>query len=484
MHSDLSISINLFGSNHQQISNHATEKKTHKNRVYFFPRTSEITMRFPSKTVCLFQMSLASTMFLNYIIFQKSIICRTSSFVRYWQNIVGCTEKCLPTPPEPGFISESHKTCLPSFCIQFKHRLFRRIHVKFKYYKFFQNIFCQVLNNLIICFPAASRRQSRLDFQDAVDQRQCFLTLQGTKEIRVFLESLSTNNCVIQSTITSWGPVLWVIDQWSLTFFTYPTLSSNKITGFTPQAQYTHWCSFIENTKLTNFYSLEWFITFTFVAIYGSVNLSPWKMKFTPRGKFTPRLRTTVIDGNVFVSTEKKLVISVRMSENIGQWTLLWRVLIQLWNKWPKCVSDQNFPARQKQLRFYSCLEGQIGVVMHSKYFWIVIYRKLVDVFLVFTQKVKTGSKINSRLRKFVVGMQGLLVEEPAKSVWIHQKWTSIGWTQVHQKFFFQFRLSNHSTILATWKTGFPRKRRYKHAQHTSKMRCCLPNPMMSSRTF
>jgi len=23
-------------------------------------------------------------------------------------------------------------------------------------------------------------------------------------------------------------------------------------------------------------------------AIYGSVNLPPWKMKFTPRGKFTP----------------------------------------------------------------------------------------------------------------------------------------------------------------------------------------------------
>jgi len=26
---------------------------------------------------------------------------------------------------------------------------------------------------------------------------------------------------------------------------------------------------------------------FTFAAIYGSVNLLPWKMKFTPRGKFT-----------------------------------------------------------------------------------------------------------------------------------------------------------------------------------------------------
>jgi len=103
----------------------------------------------------------------------------------------------------------------------------------------------------------------------------------------------------------------------NLFYISYPFIKQDY--RIYPQAQYTHWCSLIENTKLTNFYSLEWFITFTFVAIYGSANSPPWKMKFTPRGKFTPRLRTTVIDGNVFVSTEKKLVISVRMSENIGQ---------------------------------------------------------------------------------------------------------------------------------------------------------------------
>jgi len=37
--------------------------------------------------------------------------------------------------------------------------------------------------------------------------------------------------------------------------------------------QYTQWYSLIENTKLMNFYSLEWFLKFTFAAIYGSMNL-------------------------------------------------------------------------------------------------------------------------------------------------------------------------------------------------------------------
>jgi len=34
------------------------------------------------------------------------------------------------------------------------------------------------------------------------------------------------------------------------------------------------------------------------------------------------------------------------MSENIGWKTMLRRVLIQLWDKWTKCFSDQNFSAK------------------------------------------------------------------------------------------------------------------------------------------
>jgi len=48
------------------------------------------------------------------------------------------------------------------------------------------------------------------------------------------------------------------------------------------------------------------------------------------------------MDRNVFEMTEKNYVISVRMFENIGKKTLLWRVLIQLWDKWPKCLSKNN----------------------------------------------------------------------------------------------------------------------------------------------
>ena len=39
------------------------------------------------------------------------------------------------------------------------------------------------------------------------------------------------------------------------------------------------------------------------------------------------------------------------MSENIDWKTLLRRVLIQLWDKWPKCFSDQNLSAKKKTSR-------------------------------------------------------------------------------------------------------------------------------------
>jgi len=50
--------------------------------------------------------------------------------------------------------------------------------------------------------------------------------------------------------------------------------------------------------EITNSYSLELelFVKFIFTAIDGSVNFPLWKMKFTPRGKFTLRLRTTGAD--------------------------------------------------------------------------------------------------------------------------------------------------------------------------------------------
>jgi len=69
-----------------------------------------------------------------------------------------------------------------------------------------------------------------------------------------------------------------------LTFFTYLTLSSNNNARFTP----IHSMVLIHlKYEKTNSYSLELFVKFIFAAIDGSVNLPLWKMKFTPRGKFT-----------------------------------------------------------------------------------------------------------------------------------------------------------------------------------------------------
>ena len=45
----VSISINLFGDNHKQTSNHDIENKPHYNTIYFVPRTSEITIQFSSQ---------------------------------------------------------------------------------------------------------------------------------------------------------------------------------------------------------------------------------------------------------------------------------------------------------------------------------------------------------------------------------------------------------------------------------------------------
>jgi len=67
-------------------------------------------------------------------------------------------------------------------------------------------------------------------------------------------------------------PGLFSLGQWFLTFFTYPTLLSDKITRFIPN---TLNGSFIKNTKLPHSYSLKWFIK-----IYVCCNL--WFSKFIP----------------------------------------------------------------------------------------------------------------------------------------------------------------------------------------------------------
>jgi len=62
----------------------------------------------------------------------------------------------------------------------------------------------------------------------------------------------------------------------------------------------------------------------------------------------------SAIDRNVFEMTEINLAISVKMSENIGWWTLLRRVLINLWDKRPKCFSDHTASAATKWPKYLS----------------------------------------------------------------------------------------------------------------------------------
>ena len=44
-----------------------------------------------------------------------------------------------------------------------------------------------------------------------------------------------------------------------------------------------------------------------------------------------------------FQITKNNEVILLRISENAvyAEWTVLWRVLIQLWDKWPKCLIEK-----------------------------------------------------------------------------------------------------------------------------------------------
>jgi len=77
------------------------------------------------------------------------------------------------------------------------------------------------------------------------------------------------------------------------------------------------------------------------------------------RGRWSPDLKSLVCYCLLFFQpqtkiffeiTEKNYVISVRVSENIGYWTLLRRVLMQLWDRWLKCVRDQNVSPKTKYL--------------------------------------------------------------------------------------------------------------------------------------
>ena len=71
-------------------------------------------------------------------------------------------------------------------------------------------------------------------------------------------------------------------EQWFSTFFIYFTLLSNKIARFTIN---TLWCSFVESEKLTNSYSLEWFIKVC-------IGCNLWFSEFIPlEDEIYPRLR-------------------------------------------------------------------------------------------------------------------------------------------------------------------------------------------------
>jgi len=71
----------------------------------------------------------------------------------------------------------------------------------------------------------------------------------------------------------------------NLFYISYPFIKQDYLI----YPQYAQWFSFIENTKLTNSYSLEWFIK-----IYICCNL--WFSKFISfEDKIHPRLRTTLL---------------------------------------------------------------------------------------------------------------------------------------------------------------------------------------------
>jgi len=84
-------------------------------------------------------------------------------------------------------------------------------------------------------------------------------------------------------------PVLFVkpdresLAQWFSTFFTYLTLISKNISRFT-LPQVTQSCSWIENTKLTNSYGLEWFIKIYTGCHFQFSTFTPLEDEIYPQG--------------------------------------------------------------------------------------------------------------------------------------------------------------------------------------------------------
>jgi len=76
------------------------------------------------------------------------------------------------------------------------------------------------------------------------------------------------------------------LGQWFSTIFTDLTLLSNKVTRFTlNKVNGAHLLKY-EINEFLQFRMI--YKKFTLAAFYGSINVPPWKLKFTPMGKFTP----------------------------------------------------------------------------------------------------------------------------------------------------------------------------------------------------
>ena len=111
-----------------------------------------------------------------------------------------------------------------------------------------------------------------------------------------------------------------------LNFFTYLILLANKITRFTSNKLSV--VVYIENTKLTNCYSLE-----LFIIIYTGCNL--WLSQFTPMEyEIYPRLRTTVLDW------DRDSITGCRNSK-VVLWT---SICIAMWATWKREAKCRRFP--------------------------------------------------------------------------------------------------------------------------------------------
>jgi len=70
------------------------------------------------------------------------------------------------------------------------------------------------------------------------------------------------------------------------------------------------------------------------------------------------------------------------MSENTGYKTLLRRVLIQLWDEWPKCFSYQNVSAKKKTVSKKQKLKYQLKQIMQINliFWWLFKHFTLLQI--------------------------------------------------------------------------------------------------------